>query len=292
MSQNIELVFFDFKSEFAQEINKQFLSKQASVTHTFNNENYVENYTISTKTSPVQELPEFVNKDPGVAYVSPANSFGYMDGGIDLYYDQDIFQCIQDSVQELIFELNYPNRFVDENDRDHNSKTIMEARGWGVGYLPIGSCLVVDGTSDNPTQKLLVAPTMNMPSYVKGTQNPYYAFLGILKAVSRYNLGVDDKGQKITKILCPGLATGVGGFTFEESATQIYQAFTEFVTHPSTYTYLELVLDPKWNLNDDKFGNRIYLSEPNFTENAKIGLISNSWLIQLKRPHIVELFQD
>lgn len=46
-----------------------------------------------------------VFKEPASAFVSPANSFGYMDGGIDLHYCNTIGWHLQENLQKKIKEV-------------------------------------------------------------------------------------------------------------------------------------------------------------------------------------------
>lgn len=86
-------------------------------------------------------------------YVSPANSFGWMDGGIDRLYARrwpGLAATLQDAIRQL------PG-----------------------GELPVGEAIVVE-TGENG-KKLIASPTMRTPSYVSGTQNAYLAFRAVLR---------------------------------------------------------------------------------------------------------------
>ena len=58
---------------------------------------------------------------------------------------------------------------------------------------------------------------MFYPSDVSESRNAYYAMIAILKVVENYNIA--NPNEPITKILCPGLCTGVGGMEFDETLT-------------------------------------------------------------------------
>ena len=92
-------------------------------------------------------------------FVSPANSLGFMDGGIDLVLSRTIFPGIEPQVRERIRQLG----IMSSLDRP---------------YLPIGSAISV---SHGANSHLIVAPTMFLPHDVRGTENAYYSFYAALK---------------------------------------------------------------------------------------------------------------
>ncbi len=110
------------------------------------------------------------------AVVSPANCFGFMDGGIDLVYSQWFGWHVQDRLREII------------------------RRDWD-GELPIGLALVVL-TDAQDIPYLVSAPTMRAPVNVAQTLNAYLAFRAILRAVRRHN---DTQADSIRAVACPGL---------------------------------------------------------------------------------------
>ncbi len=84
------------------------------------------------------------------AIVSPANSFGYMDGGIDKRIDQSFDGKAQGAVLSLITERLY-------------------------GELPVGSAAVI-GMATGRFPFLVVSPTMRVPGDdLGGTINAYLA---------------------------------------------------------------------------------------------------------------------
>jgi O-acetyl-ADP-ribose deacetylase (regulator of RNase III) len=114
---------------------------------------------------------------PADAMVSPANSFGIMDGGLDLAIRATLGFQAQDAAQAVIRE------------RHH-------------GELPVGSAEVV-ASGDARWPWLVIAPTMRVPENVAHTLNPYLAFRAALLAVARHG--------GIRSLVCPGLGTGIGG---------------------------------------------------------------------------------
>jgi O-acetyl-ADP-ribose deacetylase (regulator of RNase III) len=142
------------------------------------------------------------------AMVSPANSFGVMDGGLDMAIQLTLGPTIQKRVRDRIEE------------RHH-------------GELPIGVAEIVE-TGDARWPFLIVAPTMRVPEDVSRTVNAYVAFRAILLAIRAHN---DTSGAKLIRtLLCSGLATGVGGMPARRCAMQMrlaYQQITGASTLPS-----------------------------------------------------------
>jgi len=92
------------------------------------------------------------------AIVSPANSFGFMDGGFDL--------AITDMIGEYA-----PNMLRQDILDEHN------------GELDIGSYQVVE-THNASFPYLISAPTMRTPKDVSHTNNAYLHLRAVLKAMS------------------------------------------------------------------------------------------------------------
>jgi O-acetyl-ADP-ribose deacetylase (regulator of RNase III) len=130
------------------------------------------------------------------AVVSPANSFGYMDGGIDLAYRNFFGLGIQRRVHQVIAE-----RFK--------------------GELPVGHAIAVP-TGHKTITRLIVAPTMTTPRRIRGTQNVYLATRAALTCALQAQ-------PPIARLGMPGMGTGVGGMDPSESAEQMCRAFVEVI---------------------------------------------------------------
>ncbi len=130
------------------------------------------------------------------AIVSPANSFGYMDGGLDLKYSQFFGWELEKRLRRLLIEKHY-------------------------GELPVGQAEIVK-TTHQDIPYLISAPTMRVPMNVATTLNAYLAFKAVIQAVQAFN---QLESEVITSILCPGLATGEGGMPPERCAMQMYKAY-------------------------------------------------------------------
>lgn len=117
---------------------------------------------------------------PADAMVSPANSFGIMDGGLDLAIRNTLGFQVESAVQKAILA-------------DYH------------GELPIGSAVSIrSGHASWPW--LIAAPTMRIPENIAHTLNPYHAFRAVLREVSR----MQTMGHAIESLVCPGLGTGIG----------------------------------------------------------------------------------
>jgi O-acetyl-ADP-ribose deacetylase (regulator of RNase III) len=126
--------------------------------------------------------------------VSPANSFGFMDGGIDADYLAFFGSSIQDKVQQAI-----------------------QCRP--EGHLPVGASLVVP-TGHSRIPFLIVAPTMFMPEAVE-EDHCYRALRAILRLAGR-----DQEVGRM--VFCPGLATGVGRVPAEVAAREMALAYGDW----------------------------------------------------------------
>ena len=131
------------------------------------------------------------------AIVSPANSFGYMDGGIDLVYVQRFGWELQDRLQSHLKE-------------QHD------------GELPVGQATIVE-TLDTEIPYLISAPTMRVPANVSTTLNAYLAFRAAIRAVKQHNV---ENEMPIRSVLCPGLCTAIGRMPADLAARQMAAAYS------------------------------------------------------------------
>jgi O-acetyl-ADP-ribose deacetylase (regulator of RNase III) len=132
---------------------------------------------------------------PADAIASPANSFGYMDGGVDAallgYFGSDV----EVSLRRLIDEQHY-------------------------GELPVGQAVVLPtGHVDIPF--LVSAPTMRVPGEIAETVNVYLAFRAALIALLAHNC----MGSPIRTLLVPGMGTGIGQVPPKRAARQMRHAY-------------------------------------------------------------------
>jgi O-acetyl-ADP-ribose deacetylase (regulator of RNase III) len=130
------------------------------------------------------------------AIVSPANSFGYMDGGIDLVYLQRFGWDLQSRLQSHLQE-------------QHDDE------------LPVGQATIVE-TFDPAMPYLISAPTMRVPMNISETVNAYLAFRAAIRAVKQHNVSSDSP---IESVLCPGLGTAIGRMPAGQAAKQMAAAY-------------------------------------------------------------------
>jgi O-acetyl-ADP-ribose deacetylase (regulator of RNase III) len=134
------------------------------------------------------------------AIVSPANSFGYMDGGIDWVYTRRFGWDLQRRLQDLL-------------RHEHD------------GELPVGQAVIIK-TEAEDFPYLISAPTMRVPLDVSNTVNAYLAFRATLRVVREFN---QRGGGEIRSLLCPGLGTGVGRISPLLCARQMLLAYRAIV---------------------------------------------------------------
>lgn len=131
------------------------------------------------------------------AIVSPANSFGFMDGGLDYALSERFGWDLEKRLQKLIKEL--PE-----------------------GELLVGQAIIME-TGDNDVPFLISAPTMRIPTNfnIDTSVNAYLAMKAILIKATRES--------KISSVAIPGLCTGVGRMQPIIAARQMFQAYKEIV---------------------------------------------------------------
>lgn len=140
--------------------------------------------------------------------VSPANSFGIMDGGVDAAITRYFGPGLMEAVQR---------RILDEF----------------LGEQPIGTSFIVEtGRAAHPF--LAHTPTMRVPMPISRTDNVYVAMWAMLLAVRRHNLASD---RKIETVACPGLGTGTGRMDMAEAARQMALAYQHFLQPPPIITW-------------------------------------------------------
>ena len=140
---------------------------------------------------------------PADCVVSPANSFGFMDGGLDGYITNRLGSQVQAALQKKII-------------REYD------------GELLVGEATLVK-TESPLVPYLISAPTMRVPTILpKDTINPYLA----MKATLLCALGNFDK---INTITVPGLGTGVGLVDFAICARQMRKAFEDVIVSPVAF---------------------------------------------------------
>ena len=142
------------------------------------------------------------------AVVSPANSFGFMDGGLDMIYSQHFGWQVQARLQQKI--------------REHHH-----------GELLVGNAEIVETDSD-AIPYVIAAPTMRVPMLLKNTVNPYLAARAVFLLVKhgKFREGPlvgEAISDVVHKVAFPGLGTGVGGVGPNTCANQVRRAIEDVV---------------------------------------------------------------
>jgi O-acetyl-ADP-ribose deacetylase (regulator of RNase III) len=140
--------------------------------------------------------------------VSPANSFGIMDGGVDAAISYFFGWSLMERVQKRIIE-----EFL--------------------GEQPVGTSIIVE--TGNPKHPYLAhTPTMRVPMPIARTDHVYISMWAMLLAVRKHNLSSD---KPIGIVACPGLGTGTGRVPFREAARQMALAYRHFLSPPKAITW-------------------------------------------------------
>lgn len=139
------------------------------------------------------------------AIVSPANSFGDLEGGIDLVYYKKFGCGLGQKLQSTIIEKKF-------------------------GELIIGDALIIPINKMYGYEYFISAPTMRVPMNIQDTANIYLAFRAILIELIKFNS--KNKEYCIKNVICPGLGTGIGKVSAEICAKQMYKAYN-IITNPN-----------------------------------------------------------
>jgi O-acetyl-ADP-ribose deacetylase (regulator of RNase III) len=136
--------------------------------------------------------------------VSPANSFGFMDGGLDMAISEFFGWHVQEELQKLI-------------QKKHH------------GELLVGTAEIVE-TGHPKIPYVISAPTMRVPMILKDTINIYLAVRAVLLLV-RFGNFEDGAAiaDKVRTIALPGMGTGVGRVSPEIFARQLKRALEEVI---------------------------------------------------------------
>ena len=136
------------------------------------------------------------------ALVSPTNSFGFMDGGLDLKISRFFGWHVQEKLQKIIKEKYH-------------------------GELLVGMAEIIK-TGKEKIQYVISAPTMRVPMILKNLVNVYLATRAIFLLVKygKFKNGNLIK-EKVKKIAIPGMGTGVGKLPYDICALQMKRAIDE-----------------------------------------------------------------
>jgi len=132
------------------------------------------------------------------AVVSPGNSFGLMDYGLDKIMKKRF--CIEKRLQEIIKDVYY-------------------------GELPVWQAAIID-TGDTDIPYLISSPTMRVPMKLeRETLNIYLATRAIFIAILQHNNNVAAEQSKIHTVRIPWMWTWAGRFPLDLAAKQMKYAY-------------------------------------------------------------------
>ena len=138
------------------------------------------------------------------AMVTPANSFGFMDGGIDMAVSRFFGWQIQERLQKQI------------QTKHH-------------GELLVGMAEIIP-TGHAQIPYVISAPTMRVPMILNNTPNVYLAIRAALLLI-KYGQFEDGSAiaSQVNVVAFPGMGTGVGQVTPDVFARQMKQAVEEVI---------------------------------------------------------------
>jgi O-acetyl-ADP-ribose deacetylase (regulator of RNase III) len=143
------------------------------------------------------------------AIVSPANSFGFMDGGIDALYSHYFGWHVEERLQTIIREKYH-------------------------GELLVGQAEIVP--TDHPKIPFLIsAPTMRVPMVLRESVNPYLATRAVLLLWKHGIWEGKPLSESVHTIAFPGLGTGVGRVGPQTCAYQMRAAIDEVLLNKEAF---------------------------------------------------------
>lgn len=142
------------------------------------------------------ELDNFLKNNKVQCVVSPANSFGLMDGGYDLALTNWYGNQLQKRVQQYILENFY-------------------------GEQPVATSFIIEAGKDN--QYLIHTPTMRTPQKIADPFVIYQCMRTTLMVANRYN---------IESILIPMFGGSVGHVEPEIVSKMMYLAYKQIMNPP------------------------------------------------------------
>ena len=137
------------------------------------------------------EFLEFANLDDVDCYVSPANSYGLMDGGYDKALTMLFGVELQRRVQDYIISNLY-------------------------GEQQVGSSIIVDIPGEK--KKLIHTPTMRVPARIKDSEVVYTSMRSTLICALKNN---------VKKIVIPAFGGATGGLAPDVVAKEMFKAYIQ-----------------------------------------------------------------
>ena len=143
------------------------------------------------------DFESFIKENKVQCVVSPANSFGLMDGGYDLALTNWYGNQLQERVQKYIIDNYY-------------------------GEQPVGSSFIIETNQDN--QLLIHTPTMRIPARIKDEKVIYQCMRTTLMLA---------KNNNIESILIPMFGGSAGGVNPQTIAKLMRLAYDQLQDKPN-----------------------------------------------------------
>lgn len=142
--------------------------------------------------------------------VSPANSFGFMDGGLDLVISNYLGWHVQAKLQAKIKQKHH-------------------------GELLVGQAEIIE-TEHPSTPYLISAHTMRVPMILNGSVNVYLAMRAILLLIKHGKMDNETPVKEVvTAVSISGLGTGVGKVSADICAKQMRTAYNEVILEKGSF---------------------------------------------------------
>jgi len=146
------------------------------------------------------DFSHFMNTHEIECIVSPANSYGLMDGGYDLAISNYFGEELPKKVQKLLLEKYY-------------------------GEQPVGTSIIV---KINEKQKLIHTPTMRIPSPIKDPMTIYHCMRSTLIVALRNN---------VKSIVIPAFGGDCGNVNYPILAEMMYEGYKQVFSPPTEITW-------------------------------------------------------
>jgi O-acetyl-ADP-ribose deacetylase (regulator of RNase III) len=153
------------------------------------------------------------------AIISPANSFGFMDGGIDAAY----------------------TKFFGLSPRFNQTIEDCLRQAMKFRQVPVGNATTIFvGFYEKGFSYLISAPTMGIPTNVHNTQNAYLAFSAALREANLYKESLHGY-YNIRSVLSPAMCGYTGQMKPQRIAYQIYRAYEDYKSPPKYASLSEAI---------------------------------------------------
>jgi O-acetyl-ADP-ribose deacetylase (regulator of RNase III) len=147
------------------------------------------------------DFEKFMDNNKVQCVVSPANSYGLMDGGYDYAISEWFGWDLQNKVQKYIVDNFY-------------------------GEQPVGTSIIVDTGKDGI--KLIHTPTMRYPDIIRDAAVVYQCMRSTLMLAMK---------NDIKSIVIPAFGGACGGLEYDEIAEMMWKAFMQLLNPPKKISW-------------------------------------------------------